>query len=62
MERQNKQFVPTELGFIVVDILKENFANIIDVDFTAKMEEELDLIEEGKMEWKKVISDSYRDL
>lgn len=59
VERQNKQFVPTELGFIVVDILKENFANIIDVDFTAKLEGDLDLIEEGKMEWKKVISDFY---
>ncbi|NLB88289.1 MAG: type I DNA topoisomerase [Syntrophomonadaceae bacterium] len=59
VERQNKQFVPTELGFIVVDILKENFANIIDVDFTAKLEEELDLIEEGKMEWKKVVGDFY---
>ena len=60
VERQNKQFVPTELGFIVVDLLKENFSNIIDVDFTAKMEGELDLIEEGKMEWKQVISDFYK--
>lgn len=59
VERQNKQFVPTELGFIVVDLLKENFSNIIDADFTAKMEEELDLIEEGKMEWKKVVGDFY---
>ncbi|HZJ84578.1 MAG TPA: type I DNA topoisomerase [Syntrophomonadaceae bacterium] len=59
VERQNRQFVPTELGFIVVDLLKENFSNIIDVDFTAKMEEDLDLIEEGQLEWKKVVGDFY---
>ncbi|HZK43334.1 MAG TPA: type I DNA topoisomerase [Syntrophomonadaceae bacterium] len=59
VERQNKQFVPTELGFIVVGLLKENFSDVIDADFTAKMEENLDLIEEGKMEWKQVVSDFY---
>lgn len=59
VERQNKQFVPTELGFIVVDLLKENFSNVIDVDFTAKMEEDLDLIEEGKLEWQQVVGDFY---
>jgi len=60
VERQNKQFVPTELGFIVVDLLKENFSNIIDVEFTAKMEEDLDLVEEGKMDWEKIVSDFYQ--
>lgn len=60
VERREKQFVPTELGFIVVDLLKENFSNVIDVDFTAKMEGEFDLIEEGKMEWKQVIGDFYK--
>lgn len=59
VERQNKQFVPTELGFIVVELLKENFSHIIEVEFTARMEEELDLIEEGKMDWKKVVKDFY---
>lgn len=59
VERQNKQFVPTELGFIVVDLLKENFSDVIDIDFTAKMEEDLDLIAEGQLEWKQVISDFY---
>ena len=58
-ERLNKQFVPTELGFIVVDLLKENFTNIIKVEFTAQMEEELDLIEEGKLDWRKVVRDFY---
>jgi len=59
VERQNKQFVPTELGFIVVDLLRDNFSNIVEVDFTARMEENLDQIEEGTMEWKKVVRDFY---
>lgn len=59
VERQNKQFVPTELGFIVVDLLQEHFAHIVDVEFTAKMEENLDLVEEGELEWKKVVGDFY---
>lgn len=58
-ERQNRQFAPTELGFIVVDLLKEHFANILDLEFTARMEDELDLVEEGKLGWKKVIRDFY---
>ncbi len=59
VERQNKQFVPTELGYIVVDLLTEHFGNIVDIDFTAKMEEEFDLIEEGQMNWKEVIREFY---
>lgn len=60
VERQNKQFVPTELGFIVVDILKENFPDVIEEKFTAQMEEELDQIADGNMDWKKVIKDFYQ--
>jgi DNA topoisomerase-1 len=60
VERQNKQFVPTELGFIVVDLLKEHFASIVNVEFTAQMEENLDMVEEGKLEWKKIVSDYYK--
>jgi DNA topoisomerase-1 len=60
VERQNKQFVPTELGFIVVDLLKEHFASIVNVEFTAQMEENLDMVEEGKLEWKEVVSDYYQ--
>lgn len=59
VERQNKQFVPTELGYIVVDLLTQHFSSIVDIDFTAKMEEELDLVEEGRMNWKAVIKDFY---
>lgn len=59
VERKTKQFVPTELGFIVVDILKENFPDIVGVEFTARMEENLDQIEEGNLEWRKVVRDFY---
>lgn len=58
-ERQNKQFVPTELGFIVVDLLNEHFRDILDIEFTAKLEENLDMIEEGELDWKIVIRDFY---
>jgi DNA topoisomerase-1 len=60
VERENKQFVPTELGFIVVDLLKQHFAGIVNVEFTARMEENLDLIEEGELDWKQVIESFYR--
>ncbi len=59
VERRNKQFVPTELGIIVVDLLKENFSRIMDVEFTAKMEEDLDRIEEGDLEWTNVVREFY---
>lgn len=59
VERQNKNFVPTELGIIVVDLLKDNFSNIVGVEFTAQMEEELDQIAEGNMEWRRVVRDFY---
>ena len=59
VERQNKQFVPSELGFIVVDLLTQHFGNILETQFTAKMEENLDLIEDGQLNWKGVIRDFY---
>ena len=60
VERESRQFIPTELGFIVTDLLKKHFAGLIDVEFTAQMEEELDQIEEGTMDWKKVIKGFYQ--
>jgi DNA topoisomerase-1 len=60
VERENKQFVPTELGFIVVDLLKKHFAGIMDVEFTARMEENLDMIEEGELNWKQAVDGFYR--
>ncbi len=57
--RSKKQLVPTELGFVTSEIMKNNFANIVDVDFTAGMEEELDSVEDGNMKWKKILNDFY---
>jgi DNA topoisomerase-1 len=56
----NRRFIPTELGTIVNDAVEEYFPEIIDVEFTAKMETDLDSIEEGKSEWKEVIDDFYQ--
>jgi len=58
--REQKQFMPTELGQVVVDLLKEHFPDIIDFEFTAQMEEQLDLIEAGKLSWKQVLTDFYQ--
>ncbi|SEM73641.1 DNA topoisomerase I [Terribacillus saccharophilus] len=56
----NKRFVPTELGEIVIDILKEFFPEIIDLEFTVKMEEDLDHIEDGKTQWVTIIDEFYK--
>ncbi len=53
------RFHPTELGSVVNDLLVDRFAELMDVGFTAKMEEELDRIEDGKMKWVKVVKDFY---
>lgn len=50
---------PTELGFIVTDLMEENFKQIVDPDFTADMENKLDKVEDGDMEWHKIIEDFY---
>ncbi len=57
--REKRQLVPTELGFVVTQIMKDNFRDIVDVTFTAGMEEKLDLVREGNEEWTKVIEDFY---
>lgn len=57
--RESKQFYPTELGDIVVSLLKNHFHDVIDVEFTAGMEEKLDEIEEGDLDWVKVLDDFY---
>lgn len=57
----NKRFVPTELGTIVCDLVEEFFPEIIDAEFTAKMETDLDSIEEGKTAWIQIIDDFYQD-
>lgn len=57
--REEKKFAPTELGKVVMELLKQYFPNILDVEFTAGMERDLDLIEEGEIAWKKVIGTFY---
>lgn len=57
--KEQKMFYKTELGEVVNGIIKNNFSDIIDVDFTAKMENKLDEIEEGNIEWKQVLRDFY---
>lgn len=59
IEKEQKQLIPTELGKVVNKLLTENFSDIINVEFTAKIEEEFDEVAEGKEEWKQVIRDFY---
>jgi DNA topoisomerase-1 len=59
VEREKKALYPTELGRIVDSLLKENFNDIVDVEFTAQMEEELDNVEEGSIEWKCMLKEFY---
>lgn len=60
VERVEKRFAPTELGQLVVEILKEYFPRIIDVEFTAHMEEELDQVAEGEENWQQVLAEFYQ--
>jgi DNA topoisomerase-1 len=57
--RENKRLVPTELGQVVNDLMQKNFPDIVNVQFTADMEAQLDEVEEGNADWHKVIADFY---
>ena len=59
IEKEQKQLVPTELGKVVNKLLTENFSDIVNVEFTAKIEDEFDEIAEGKENWKQVIREFY---
>ena len=59
IEKEQKQLVPTELGKVVNKLLTENFGDVINVEFTAKIENEFDDIAEGKEPWKKMIREFY---
>ena len=59
IEKEQKQLVPTELGKVVNKLLTENFSDIINVEFTAKIEDDFDEIAEGKENWKQVIREFY---
>ena len=59
--KENRVLYPTELGEIVNDIMMEHFENIINTDFTAKMEDDLDKVEHGEEDWKTIVREFYPD-
>lgn len=61
VEKIENRFLPTELGNVVCKMLVESFPKVMDVDFTAKIEEQLDKIEEGEIGWKKVLHGFWDD-
>ncbi len=59
-EKKENRFYPTELGNLVTDLLVKSFPEILNIEFTAGMEEKLDLIEEGKVDWIKMLKEFYQ--
>ncbi len=59
VEREGNKLVPTDLGFTVNDLLVEYFPDVTDVEFTARIEQKLDLIEDGEIEWRTLLDDFY---
>jgi DNA topoisomerase-1 len=59
ISKEGRSLVPEELAGIVTDILDKYFPSVMDIEFTANMEDDLDKIAEGKLEWKKVLEDFY---
>jgi DNA topoisomerase-1 len=57
--KEGGKFKPTELGMVVTDLLLESFNDIFDVRYTARMEQDLDSIEEGKLDWREAMGDFY---
>ncbi|MGA7929117.1 MAG: type I DNA topoisomerase [Candidatus Sulfotelmatobacter sp.] len=60
VQKQGGKFTPTEIGLVVTDLLVENFRDIFDVAYTARLEEELDEIEEGKEKWTDTLAEFYK--
>lgn len=58
--KEEKQFFPTELGNLVIDMLKTYFPEVIDLEFTASLEDQLDHIEDGSVDWVELLRDFYR--
>src|SRR5207249_11890467 len=59
VEKKEGRFFPTDLGKIVTELLLGAFPRVMDVQFTARMEEELDEVEEGKIDWQSVLGEFY---
>lgn len=60
-KNQDRRFEPTEIGELINKALSENFPEIVDIGFTAKMEESLDKVAEGEADWRKIIGDFYSE-
>jgi DNA topoisomerase-1 len=60
IEIEKKRIIPTEIAFTVIELLEKHFDEIVDSNFTSNMEEQLDLIAEGKVDWQKVLLDFYQ--
>ncbi len=60
VQKTGGKFIPTEIGFVVTDLLVENFKDIFDLQYTARLEEELDEIEDGKERWTDALGDFYK--
>ncbi len=61
VKRESKVLIPTELGEAMVKLMKERFPKIVNLKFTAQMEQSLDTVESGEVEWKALIDDFYQD-
>ena len=61
VKREAKTLVPTELGEVITKLMKERFPNIVNVKFTAQMEEELDSVESGDVQWDELLNEFYTD-
>jgi DNA topoisomerase-1 len=59
VKKEGGKFIPTELGMVVTDLLTQSFDDIFDVRYTARMEQELDEIEEGKIDWREAMAEFY---
>ncbi|NMP24060.1 type I DNA topoisomerase [Sulfobacillus harzensis] len=60
VRRDQKRLFPTELGVVVVDLLQTYFPEIVDISFTAAIEDQLDRVEDAETEWRRVLTDFYR--
>ena len=61
VSREKKRLFPTELGIMVTEMMENYFSRIVDTEFTANMEEQLDEVEEGKLDWKQILREFYPD-
>lgn len=61
VEKEGKNLIATELGYIINEILEEYFSKVIDINFTAELEESLDQVEEQGQDWKKLIAEFYNE-